>query len=249
MEYLTQSQIAALVIGIIFSIISIATTIISVKQADKLSSPVKAIATAVTAPFIASTSWLFLIFSFVDGFRTDETLTLIVAILLAIILIGMITIVAKALYNKHQEDFEAKDRYKEAKKKAKEERKKAMLLLNAPKEEKKKPQEIKQITEKSSALKEQEELAESEALQEGEATTEEYDSAVDEVDEDTFEEDTLEEDDLEETTQQENEDTTQEAEEPQKNTLTEEEQEVLDFEKFLESLGKKDSSSENKDDK
>lgn len=248
MEYLTQSQIAALVIGIIFSVISIATTIISVKQADKLSSPVKAIATAVTAPFIASTSWLFLIFSFVDGFRTDETLTLIVAILLAIILIGMITIVAKALYNKHQEDFEAKDRYKEAKKKAKEERKKAMLLLNAPKEEKKKPQEIKQITEKSSALKEQEELAESEALQEG-ATTEEYDSAVDEVDQDTFEEDTLEEDDLEETTQQENEDTTQEAVEPQKNTFTEEEQEDLDFEKFLESLGKKDSSSENKDDK
>ena len=248
MEYLTQSQIAALIIGITFSIISIATTIISVKRADKLSSPVKAIATAVTAPFIASTSWLFLIFSFVDGFRTDETLTLIVAILLAIILIGMITIVAKALYNKHQEDFEAKDRYKEAKKKAKEERKKAMLLLNAPKEEKKKPQEIKQITEKSSALKEQEELAESEALQEG-ATTEEYDSAVDEVDQDTFEEDTLEEDDLEETTQQENEDTTQEAVEPQKNTFTEEEQEDLDFEKFLESLGKKDSSSENKDDK
>ena len=106
MEYMSQSQIAALIIGIVFSVISVATTILTIKNAEKLNTFAKAISASIIAPFIAFVGWLFLIFSFIEGFRDDETLTLIVAILLSIVIAGMVIIVSKALYNKHQADYE-----------------------------------------------------------------------------------------------------------------------------------------------
>lgn len=104
-DYMSNSQIAALILGIVFSIIAIATTCLAFKYASKFNSFAKAISMALVAPFIAFVSWLFLIFSYLDGFREDEVLNLIISILLAVIICGMIIIVARALYNKHEDEF------------------------------------------------------------------------------------------------------------------------------------------------
>ena len=106
LEYMTNSQIAALIVGIVFSVISIATTLLAIKYAKKINSFAKVVSLALVAPFIAFAGWLFLIFSFLDGFRKDELLNLIISIILALILVGMIIIVAKALYTKHKDEYE-----------------------------------------------------------------------------------------------------------------------------------------------
>ncbi len=105
-EYMTNSQIAALIVGIVFSIISIATTFLAIKYAKKINSFAKVASMALVAPFVAFAGWLFLIFSFLDGFRKDELLNLIISIILSLIIAGMIIIVAKALYSKHRDEFE-----------------------------------------------------------------------------------------------------------------------------------------------
>ena len=118
-DYMSNSQIAALILGIVFSIIAIATTCLAFKYASKFNSFAKAISMALVAPFIAFVSWLFLIFSYLDGFREDEVLNLIISILLAVIICGMIIIVARALYNKHEDEFVLADQAEaEAKAKA-----------------------------------------------------------------------------------------------------------------------------------
>ena len=106
-DYMTDSQIAALIVGIVFSILCIATTLLAIKYAAKLNSFAKLISMALIAPFIAITGWLFLIFSFLDGFRNDELLNLLISIILSLIIVGMIIIVSKALYAKHK-DFRHK---------------------------------------------------------------------------------------------------------------------------------------------
>ena len=105
-DYMTASQIASLIIGIVFSVISVATTIFAIKFAKKINSFGKSISLAIVCPTIAFIAWLFLIFSFIEGFRDDELLTLIIAIILSVIIDGVLFIVAKALYNKHLEEFE-----------------------------------------------------------------------------------------------------------------------------------------------
>ncbi len=112
-DYMSNSQIAALILGIVLSVFSIVTTCIAVKYAKHYNSFAKSIALAVTLPFLAFISWFFLIFSFLDGFRDDELLNLIVSIILAIILAGTVIIVAKALYNKHQDELIDEDDAKE----------------------------------------------------------------------------------------------------------------------------------------
>ena len=82
LEYMTNSQIAALIVGIVFSVISVATTLLAVKYAKKINSFAKIVSMALVAPFIAFAGWLFLIFSFLDGFRKDELLNLIISIII-----------------------------------------------------------------------------------------------------------------------------------------------------------------------
>ena len=108
-EYMTDSQIAAFIIGIVFSVISIATTCLAIKYAKKFNSMTKAISMALIIPAIAFVAWFFLIFSFFDGFREDEVLNLIVSIIISVILAGMVVIVARALYNKHQDELETEE--------------------------------------------------------------------------------------------------------------------------------------------
>ena len=104
-EYMTSSQIAALVLGIVFSIFAVATTFLAFKYAKKINSFVKAISLALVAPFLAMIAWLFLILSFLDGFRNDEVLNIIISILIALFICCMIILIAKALYNKNKDKF------------------------------------------------------------------------------------------------------------------------------------------------
>ena len=101
-SYMNASQTASLVLGVIFSIVSVATTILGFKYANKLNSFGKSIAMTLCAPFLAMVSWFFLILSFLDGFRKDEVLNIIISILISLFLVGVIIVVAKALYNKNK---------------------------------------------------------------------------------------------------------------------------------------------------
>lgn len=104
-DYMTISQIAAFVIGLVFSVISVGTSFLSIKFAKKIESFLKAIVITLIAPFIAFTAWLFLIFSFLDGFRNDELLNILISIVIALVICGVIIIIAKALYQKHQAEL------------------------------------------------------------------------------------------------------------------------------------------------
>ena len=104
-DYMTSSQIAALIIGLVFSVIAVGTTFLSIKYAKKIDSFLKAILVTLVAPFVAFTAWLFLIFSFLDGFRKDELLNLLISIVIALVICGVIIIIAKALYQKHQAEL------------------------------------------------------------------------------------------------------------------------------------------------
>lgn len=104
-DYMTNSQIAALIIGLVFSVIAVGTTFLSIKYAKRFDSFLKAIAITLVAPFIAFTAWLFLIFSFLDGFRNDELLNILISIVIALVICGVIIIIAKALYQKHQAEL------------------------------------------------------------------------------------------------------------------------------------------------
>ena len=106
---MSDSQIAAFILGIIFTVLSIVSAFI-IHKYSKTSKLGKSIGFSLTAPFIAFTSWLFLIFSYLDGFRNDELVNLLVSIVIAAIICGMLVIVARALYNKHQEMFDAEDK-------------------------------------------------------------------------------------------------------------------------------------------
>lgn len=104
-DYMTNSQIAALIIGLVFSVIAVGTTFLSIKYSKRFDSFLKAIAITLVAPFIAFAAWLFLIFSFLDGFRNDELLNILISIVIALVICGVIIIIAKALYQKHQAEL------------------------------------------------------------------------------------------------------------------------------------------------
>lgn len=104
-DYMTNSQIAALIIGLVFSVIAVGTTFLSIKYAKRFDSFLKAILVTLVAPFVAFAAWLFLIFSFLDGFRNDELLNILISIVIALVICGVIIIIAKALYQKHQAEL------------------------------------------------------------------------------------------------------------------------------------------------
>ena len=265
MEYMSQSQIAALIIGIVFSVISVATTILTIKNAEKLNTFAKAISASIIAPFIAFVGWLFLIFSFIEGFRDDETLTLIVAILLSIVIAGMVIIVSKALYNKHQADYEDEKEGEESENESEQEDNtqnagtKEPLMITGPANVQENAQEevsvdakeveSEELTKEPQVSDETENDDTSEDEQESE--TEKADGEV-ETDEVTTSEVPQDKnaiasvDDKDDTSVEElNNEEPQE--DTQKKELTQEEQDDLEFEKFLESLGKKSSSEDNDD--
>ncbi len=108
-SYMTSSQIAALILGVIFSVFAVASTFLAFKYAHRLNSFLKAISMSLVAPFLAMVSWLFLILSFLDGFRNDEVLNLIISLLISLFICCMIVFVAKALYNKNKDRFEQEE--------------------------------------------------------------------------------------------------------------------------------------------
>ena len=288
MEYMTQSQIAALIIGIVFSVISVATTILTIKNADKLNTFAKAISASIIAPFIAFVGWLFLIFSFIEGFRDDETLTLIVAILLSIVIAGMVIIVSKALYNKHQADYEDEKEGEESENESEQEDNtqnagtKEPLMITGPANVQENAQEevsvdAKEVESEETAKEPQaEESAETES-ESTDASEVEQDENIEQASEEQTEEQGETEEASEDETAVESEVETDEIvaveapqdknaiasaeesveelnneepqEETQKKKLTQEEQDDLEFEKFLESLGKNSSSEDNDDNK
>lgn len=275
-DYMSNSQIAALILGIVFSIIAIATTCLAFKYASKFNSFAKAISMALVAPFIAFVSWLFLIFSYLDGFREDEVLNLIISILLAVIICGMIIIVARALYNKHEDEFVLADQAEaEAKAKAAEVEATETNVENENTEE-----AIKQPLLIESSLT-NENTVEEQPIESGNAE-EQTESEAEEADENKIEENTEEsvesEENQEETVEENNDEEvevaednkmeenadveTDETEEPavEENTdetveenneddsTAEDDDEDLEFEKFLEALREKaKAESENKD--
>ena len=289
MEYMTQSQIAALIIGIVFSVISVATTILTIKNADKLNTFAKAISASIIAPFIAFVGWLFLIFSFIEGFRDDETLTLIVAILLSIVIAGMVIIVSKALYNKHQADYEDEKEGEESENESEQEDNtqnagtKEPLMITGPANVQENAQEevsvdAKEVESEETAKEPQaEESAETESEEIADASEVEQDKNIEQKSEEQTEEQSETEEASEDETAVESEVETDEIvavevpqdknaiasvdesveelnneepqEETQKKKLTQEEQDDLEFEKFLESLGKNSSSEDNDDNK
>mgnify|MGYP005783801677 CR=1 FL=1 len=290
MEYMTQSQIAALIIGIVFSVISVATTILTIKNAEKLNTFAKAISASIIAPFIAFVGWLFLIFSFIDGFRNDETLTLIIAILLSIVIAGMVIIVSKALYNKHQADYEDEKEGEEVSENESEQEDntqnagtKEPLMITGPANVQENAQEEVSVDAKEVESEELtkepqvEESAETESEEIADASEVEQDKNIEQKSEEQTEEQSETEEASEDETAVESEVETDEIvaveapqdknaiasvdesveelnneepqEETQKKKLTQEEQDDLEFEKFLESLGKNSSSEDNDDNK
>ena len=287
MEYMSQSQIAALIIGIVFSVISVATTILTIKNAEKLNTFAKAISASIIAPFIAFVGWLFLIFSFIEGFRDDETLTLIVAILLSIVIAGMVIIVSKALYNKHQADYEDEKEGEESENESEQEDNtqnagtKEPLMITGPANVQENAQEevsvdAKEVESEETAEEPQvEESAETESEEIADASEVEQDKNIEQKSEEQTEEQSETEEASEDETAVESEVETDEIvavevpqdknaiasvdesveelnneepqEETQKKELTQEEQDDLEFEKFLESLGKNSSSEDNDD--
>lgn len=284
MEYMTQSQIAALIIGIVFSVISVATTILTIKNADKLNTFAKAISASIIAPFIAFVGWLFLIFSFIDGFRNDETLTLIIAILLSIVIAGMVIIVSKALYNKHQADYEdEKEGEEESENESAQEDDaqnadaKEPLMIAGPASKQENAQEGAAAKSDTQEVENEEIAEEPQAEESAETESEEIADASEVEQDENIEQESEEQTEEQSETEKASEVETDEIvaveapqdknaiasadesveelnneepqEETQKKELTQEEQDDLEFEKFLESLGKNSSSEDNDDNK
>lgn len=231
LEYMTNSQIAALIVGIVFSVISIATTLLAIKYAKKINSFAKVVSLALVAPFIAFAGWLFLIFSFLDGFRKDELLNLIISIILALILVGMIIIVAKALYTKHKDEYEDEtDAEVEENEdniiEAQEENEQTPLLVENTQQE--------ELENKAEEEKEEEQTGEEEQ-QESEETSEE-------VNNEETQEEVNENEEASESEEKE------EAEEVEENKEETEENKDIDkeFDEFLETLRKKVEENQNK---
>ena len=213
-SWMSTSQIAALISGIALTVISIATTLLAFKYAKKINSFIKVMAMSLVSPFLAMTAWLFLILSFLDGFRKDEFLSIVISALIALFICAMIMIVAKALYAKHREALDKKESEEDAIEGSFVDQTNAI----APSEE-------------AALIENKEEIA-NEAEENKEAAVEETPTETEEVEEKTEETD--------EVPAEENaEDTTEESEEqPAEIEETEEFKDVddEDFEKFLESL-------------
>lgn len=102
-EYLSTSQVAALFLGIIFSVFSVVGILIAIRQNRKIKLTTGVLLSLLCAPFAAFVCWFFLIFSFLPGFLNKEFLSLMVALIVAIIVCVMIVTVTMSLYKKKKE--------------------------------------------------------------------------------------------------------------------------------------------------
>lgn len=113
--YMTTSQTASLIVAVILTVIAFATTLLTIKYAKNVSFG-KAILLCLCAPFLAMIAWLFLIFSFLDGFRNNELLNILISILIAVVICAMLVLVARTLYRKNKANMENEDYEAELKK-------------------------------------------------------------------------------------------------------------------------------------
>ena len=184
-DYMTNSQIAALIIGLVFSVIAVGTTFLSIKYAKRFDSFLKAIAITLVAPFIAFAAWLFLIFSFLDGFRNDELLNILISIVIALVICGVIIIIAKALYQKHQAELlEAEfEKDREPVSESEDEQKETLLIEDRKENEEESENEENNIEIQEDTAIENEDVDQQEGEEQEETDTENEESAEDETEE------------------------------------------------------------------
>lgn len=182
-DYMTNSQIAALIIGLVFSVIAVGTTFLSIKYAKRFDSFLKAIAITLVAPFIAFAAWLFLIFSFLDGFRNDELLNILISIVIALVICGVIIIIAKALYQKHQAELlEAEfEKDREPVPEFEDEQKETLLIEDRKENEEESENEENNIEIQEDTAIENEDVDQQESEEQEETDTENEESAEDET--------------------------------------------------------------------
>lgn len=100
-ENMSDTQLASFILGIVFSVLAIGAVIFAYVNADRMKSQTGAIILTMVMPFLAFTSWLYCIFSFIEAFRDQEVINLVVSIVLAGIISFMLLIVSKALLARH----------------------------------------------------------------------------------------------------------------------------------------------------
>lgn len=106
LNYMSGSQIASLFVGIVFSVLAVAGLVLVIKHSKAINSFDKSIAIVLVCPFIAYTSWMFLILSCVDAFKDNELLNLIVSILVGLFITVTVITIARTLYLKHYAEYE-----------------------------------------------------------------------------------------------------------------------------------------------
>ena len=100
-ENLTSSQLAAFILGIIFSVFAVVSVLIAIKKTKSIKISTSSLLLLLLMPFIAFVCWFFLIFSFVNGF--NEFTSLMTAIIISIVVCVMIVVVTLALYKRNKQ--------------------------------------------------------------------------------------------------------------------------------------------------
>lgn len=109
---LTSGQIAAFILGLIFSVLAVAGIFFAYKNADRIKSKSWICLLTMVMPFVAITCWLIFSFSFVEVFKKSEVLNVFVSLGISVVICFMILIVANALYHKHKNALESNDNSK-----------------------------------------------------------------------------------------------------------------------------------------
>ncbi len=253
--YMTTSQTASLIVAVILTVIAFATTLLTIKYAKNVSFG-KAILLCLCAPFLAMIAWLFLIFSFLDGFRNNELLNILISILIAVFICAMLILVARTLYRKNKDKMENEDYEAELKKELAEQEQanvateapaQTLLLADAVNKENNDEPVVEEVSEeeifdeaamdsmpaeavKEEALEEEMEDTEEQPVENVEVETEQEENA-----EDTEETENTEDTAKEEETEEETSEGTDTAEVENEDNDDDDEE----FEAFLEALRKK----------
>lgn len=190
-NYLTMTQKVALLLGIIFSVLAVASTFFAFKHANKIKSKVLGLIFSLIMPFLAMTSWLILIFSFLDGFKNDDIMVIFVSIAISIVICLMILVISNALYRKHDKNMTEEVEIKEENK-----------VVEAEPAQEEADENIEEVTTVDETIEEtldEETVEESTEESETEEVVSEEDEEIVEPDTETIEES---EDLVEETTEQ-----------------------------------------------
>ncbi len=152
-DMMSISQIAAFIIGLVFSVLSLGMSVFAFRFAGRVKSKAAMVTMTLIFPFIAMVGWFFLIFSFVDGFRSNDIVNVIVSIVLSAIIVFMVVIVSKALYTRYfnltEEEMERRKAEKQAKKAAKKAEKEQKLLAYTQTEENEESEEETEVNDET----------------------------------------------------------------------------------------------------